>query len=223
MPKVFAFNLGWIAAAALLGFTIAAVFAGALHLPRALFLVAYLVLTGPFLYAFVRWSKLDLGDLIRRNWIWGLVTAGLVGAFVVRNVLSQPASPRAQGLSLMLDIAWLGIVYGTLDTLFLSVLPVLAAWQAFSALGWTNSLPGKILVGAIALFASLLVTVAYHSGFPEYRNMRGIMAPSIGNGLMSLGYILSNNPIAAVFSHIAMHIAGVFQGPASVLQLPPHY
>ena len=40
---------------------------------------------------------------------------------------------------------------------------------------------------------------------------------------MSLGYILTNNPIAAVFSHIAMHIAGVLQGPATVMQLPPHY
>ena len=103
------------------------------------------------------------------------------------------------------------------------MLPVLATWQAFSALGWTNSLPGKIAVGAIALAASLLVTIAYHFGYPEYRVSGGVMGPSIGNGVMSLGYILSNNPIAAVFSHIAMHIAGVLHGPATVMQLPPHY
>jgi hypothetical protein len=40
---------------------------------------------------------------------------------------------------------------------------------------------------------------------------------------MSLGYILTNNPIAAVFSHIAMHTAGVLHGKATVIQLPPHY
>jgi hypothetical protein len=107
--------------------------------------------------------------------------------------------------------------------LFLSVLPVLATWQAFSSIGWTDSLPGKILVGALALLASLLVTITYHLGYPEYRTPSAVLGPSIGNGVMSLGYILTNNPIAAVFSHIAMHIAGVLQGPATVIQLPPHY
>jgi hypothetical protein len=64
---------------------------------------------------------------------------------------------------------------------------------------------------------------AYHFGYPEYRVQGGVVGPSIGNGVMTFGYILTNNPIAAVFSHIAMHIAGVLQGPATVMQLPPHY
>lgn len=223
MYKSIALNFSWILAAALLGFAITAVFAGTFRLPRSIFLVAYLALAVPFLYGFMRWSSLSIGDLIRHNWIWGLIAAVLIGAFLVRNILSQPTSPHSQGLSLVLDIAWLGIVYGALDALFLSVLPVLATWQAFSAIGWTASLPGKILVGAIALIASLLVTIAYHLGYPEYRTAGGVSGPSIGNGVMSLGYILTNNPIAAVFSHIAMHTAGVFQGPATVIQLPPHY
>jgi hypothetical protein len=223
MSKMFVLNLGWIVAAALLGFAITAVFAGVFRLPRSIFLVVYLVLAAPFLYGFVRWSKLSLSELIRHNWIWGLVGAVLVGAFLVRNILSQPASPHSQGLSLAFDIAWLGIVYGALDALFLSVLPVVATWQAFSAIGWTQTLPGKILVGVIALIASLLVTGAYHFGYPEYRTAGSMLGPLVGNGVMSLGYILTNNPIAAVFSHIAMHVAGVLQGPATVIQLPPHY
>lgn len=223
MAKGFAPNIGWIVAAALLGFGLTAIFAGMFRLQRSIFLVVYLALAVPFLYAFTRWSSLSVGELIRHNWIWGLVGAALVGAFTVRNVLSQPVSSHSQGLSLFFDIAWLGIVYGALDALFLSVLPVLATWQAFSAIGWTNTLGGKILVGALALIASLLVTVAYHLGYPEYRVQKAMMGPSIGNGVMTLGYILTNNPIAAVFSHIAMHIAGVLQGPATVIQLPPHY
>jgi hypothetical protein len=223
MSKMFALNLGWILAAAALGFATTAIFAGMFKLPRSLFLVIYLILTVPFLYAFVRWSKLNVIELFQHNWVWGLVGAVLLGVFLVRNILSQPASEHSQGLSLVLDIAWLGVVYGTLDALFLSVLPVLATWQAFSSLGWTQSLGGKILVGCIALVASLFVTVAYHLGYPEYRASGGMMGPSIGNGVMSLGYILTNNPIAAVFSHIAMHTAGVLHGPATVIQLPPHY
>jgi len=107
--------------------------------------------------------------------------------------------------------------------LLLSVLPVLATWGAFSALGWTVHWPGKILVGFIALLASLFVTVSYHLGYPECRVAGGLFGPTLGNGAMSLGYVLTNNPISAIFSHMAMHIAGVLQGPASVMQLPPHY
>jgi hypothetical protein len=223
MSKMFTLNFGWIVAAAVLGFSITMVFAGVIRLPRSIFLIVYLALAVPFLFAFMRWSRVSLVDLVRNNWIWGLIGALLIGVFTVRNILSQPVSPHSQGLSLVFDIVWLGIVYGALDALFLSVLPVLATWQAFSALGWTHSLAGKILVGCIALIASLFVTVAYHLGYPEYRTPGSIMGPSIGNGVMSLGYILTNNPIAAVFSHIAMHIAGVLHGPATVIQLPPHY
>ena len=165
----------------------------------------------------------EASDLIRQNWAWGLAAAVLIGAFTVRNVLSQPGSTHAKGLALAADIAWLGVVYGALDALFLSVMPVLASYQAFTALGWTQTLPGKVLAGILALIVSLLVTATYHLGYPEYRAAGGIKGPSIGNGVISIGYILTNNPISAVFSHIAMHIAGVLHGPATVMQLPPHY
>ena len=74
----------------------------------------------------------------------------------------------------------------------------------------------------IAILASLLVTTAYHLGYPEYRG-KGMIGPVIGNSTMTLGYLFTANPLAAMLSHIAMHIAGVLQGPASVTQLPPHY
>jgi len=90
-------------------------------------------------------------------------------------------------------------------------------------LGWTASWPGKILVGFIAVLASLFVTVSYHLGYPECREKGGLFGPTLGNGAMTIGYVLTNNPISAIFSHIAMHVAGVMQGPESVLQLPPHY
>lgn len=213
----------WIPAAALLGFAIAAIFAGWLHLPRSIYLIPYVALVSLAMVIFIRWSGLSMAELLRHNWVWGVVGAVLVGAFVVRNILSQPASPRATGFPLALDLLWSGVGYGLVDALLLSVLPVLATWLAFSTLGWTTHWPGKIAVGAIAFVASLLITACYHLGFPEYRVQGGISGPSIGNGVMTLGYLLTTNPITAIFSHIAMHIAGVLHGPASVMQLPPHY
>jgi hypothetical protein len=213
----------WIPAVAMLGFAIAWICADVLRLPRNLFLVPYVLVGGLTIYAFFRWSGLSLGELVRHNWVWGLLGAVVFGAFVVRNVFSQPASAHSAGLRLVFDLLWSGVVYGGMDALLLSVLPVLATWGAFAALGWTGSWPGKIAVGVIAILASLFVTVCYHLGFPEYRVPGGIQGPTIGNGVMTIGYLLTNNPITAVFSHMAMHIAGVLHGAASVMQLPPHY
>jgi hypothetical protein len=221
--KVWWRYLLWIPAAALTGFTIAEVFAGLLHLPRSLYLIPYVGLVGLFLYTYLRWSGLSITDLLRQNWIWGVVAAVPLGVFTVGNILSQLASARSEGLHLAFDLLWIGAIYGLVDALLLSVLPVLATRGAFSALGWTKKWPGRILAGAIAFVAGLLVAVGYHLGYPECRVPGALFGPTLGNGAMTLGYVLTNNPIAAILSHMAMHIAGVLHGPASVTQLPPHY
>ncbi len=216
-------HLLWVAAAAVLGFAIAEIFAGLLHLPRSIYLIPYVGLVALFTYAFVRWSHISVLDVLGHNWVWGVVGAVLVGAFTVLNILSQPSSARSEGLTLVFELLWVGVVYGLVDALLLSVLPVLATWQAFSSLGWTPHWWGRIAASLAAIILSLVVTEAYHLGYPECRVAGGLVGPTIGNAAMTLGYVLSGNPAAAMFSHMAMHIAGVLQGPASVLQLPPHY
>jgi hypothetical protein len=222
MNNVWYVYLEWVAAAAMLGFALSAVCAGGLRLPRNIFLIPYVGIAGWFFYAYLRWSGVSLSELIRHNLVWGLIGAALLALFTVRNILSQPASPRARGFSLVFDLLWSGVIYGLTDALLLTVLPVLATWQAFTLLNWTASWPGRILVGGIAVLASIFVTAAYHLGFPEYRG-KGIVGPLIGNTMMTVGYLLTSNPLAAILSHIAMHIAAVLHGPASVMQLPPHY
>jgi hypothetical protein len=222
MNKVWYVYLGWIAAAGLLGFALSMTFAGILRLPRNLYLIPYIGISGLFFYAYIRWSGTSISELIRHNWVWGLVGAVLLTLFTVKNILSQPASPRPEGFPLVFDLLWSGAAYGLMDALLLTVLPVLATWQAFTLLDWTTNWQGKILVGIIAVLTSVLVTAAYHLGYPEYRGT-GLFGPVIGNTAMTLGYLITNNPLAAVFSHMAMHIAAVLHGSASVIQLPPHY
>jgi hypothetical protein len=223
VARPWATHLLWVAAAAVLGFGVAQIFAGLLHLPRSIYLIPYVALVSLFVYAFGRWSNVSVLELLRHNWIWGAVGAVLIGAFTVSNILSQPASARSEGLTLVLELLWVGVVYGLIDALLLSVLPVLATWQAFTALGWTTHWWGRIVTSVLAIVLSLVVTEAYHLGYPECRVAGGLVGPTIGNAAMTIGYVLSGNPVAAMFSHMAMHIAGVLQGPASVLQLPPHY
>lgn len=222
MERVWYLYLAWVAAAAAMGFAISGVFTSLLKLPRAWFVLLHGVSTAALAFAFWRWSAVDAVQLIQLHWGWGLLGAVLVGAFVVRNILSQPASPRSRGLRFVFDVLWVGVVYGTIDALLLSVLPVLATWRAFALLGWTVAWPGKLGVGLLALVASAVVTTAYHLGFAECRGL-AIRMPLFGNSVMSLGYLVTNNPLTAVISHIAMHVAGVLRGPARVAQLPPHY
>jgi hypothetical protein len=120
------------------------------------------------------------------------------------------------------DLLWLGVVYGTVDALLLNVFPVLATWRAFSALGWTETWPGKLIAGIAAMGASLCVTAAYHLGYTEFQGPQ-VACPLIGNGVLSLAYLLTMNPLSAVLGHIAMHIAAVLHGISTTVQLPPHY
>ncbi|MGB8984522.1 MAG: hypothetical protein WCC12_21830, partial [Anaerolineales bacterium] len=106
MNKAWYLYIGWIATAALLGFLIAVIFAGVLRLPRNIYLIPYVVIAGLFIYAYVRWSGLAVGDLVRHHWVWGLVGGLLLAAFTVNNVLSQPVSPRSEGISLAFDLLW---------------------------------------------------------------------------------------------------------------------
>lgn len=75
----------------------------------------------------------------------------------------------------------LGHPEGTL----LSILPVLAVWQAGSALGWTGTLAGKLSVGALALAASLLGIAIHRLGYRQFR-AAAIGYPLLGCAVFSL-------------------------------------
>lgn len=211
----------WILGAAILGFGVAVVFGGILRLPRSVFLLPYAVLTGAYIYAYTVWAGVDVRREPRRLWLWGLIGGVLIGAFVVNNVLSQPASPHSRGARLVFDLLWLGFVYGALDAMLLSVLPVHAVWRAFSTSRLSKRWWGRVAVGIVAVVASLFVTTTYHIGYPELRNS-SVVFPIIGNGSMTVAYLATSNPLTPGLSHVAMHVTAVLHGPDTTSQLPPH-
>ena len=87
---------------------------------------------------------------------------------------------------------------------------------------WTQNWLGKICLGFIGLLASFFVTTAYHLGYPEFRGKK-VLWPNIGNGVLSLAYILTMNPLAAILPHMAMHVAAMIHGKETTGQVPPHY
>ena len=222
MIPLFLHALGWIIGAGVLGFAISAVFAGGLKLTRNRFLVAYVPLAGAFLCAFILLNEVDALAILSNQWFLGVVMATLASIFLIRHVKSQPATRQNSGTKLILELGWAGLIYGLTDALFLNVMPVLAVWIWASSLDWVGTIWGKIFAGVIGLFASLLVSLVYHLGYPEFRNKK-VSTVLVGNSVITLAFLLSGNPLGSMLSHSVMHIAAVLQGPETTLQLPPHY
>lgn len=214
--------IGWLFAASVLGFGISAVFAGWLKLSRNIFLIPYVSLVGIFLYTFVVLNNIDVVAILVNNWVWGVLLGVLTSILLVRQVKSQPASRQSNSSQFALDVLWAGLVYGMTDALFLNIMPVVAVWVGMSQLGWSETLLGKIGIGIIGLLASLLVAFAYHLGYPEFRGQK-MRYVFVGNGIITLATILSGNPFGSLISHTVMHIAAVFRGAETTVQLPPHY
>jgi hypothetical protein len=212
----------WILSASFLGFAVASIFAGLLKLTRNLYLLIYIPVVAAFFFLFIVINKISLTEILSHNWYWGVIGALLAGAFVIKNVYSQPSSKRSTGFALLTDIAWPGLVYGLMDALLLSVIPVLAIKIALTDPVWTQNWLGKIGFCIIGLFASFFVTTAYHLGYPEFRGKR-ILWPNIGNGVLSLAFIITMNPLAAILPHMAMHVAAMIHGKETTGQVPPHY
>lgn len=208
----------WLLVAAVGGFAIPAVFAGALDMERSWFLIPYVLLAGGFVAAYLYTVRGDFQTLIVNNWPLTVLISLAAGAFLVWSVLSQDSSPRATGAQLIADLLWQGGVYGIVDALLLSVFPVLIVWQLF---GTQDTWSGRIGVGVLALLASALVTAAYHLGYAEFRG-RDVIKPIFGAAITTLAFLLTRNPVAAVGPHVAMHVAAVLHGPATTVQLPPH-
>jgi hypothetical protein len=212
----------WILIASLLGFSVAAIFAGKMKLRRNLYLLIYIPLVSALILFFIISSRLNISELISHNLLWGLLGALIASGFVIKNVFSQPSSERNMGLALVSDILWPGFAYGLADSLLLSVLPVLAVKLAFAESISINDLAGRLGFGAVAMISSLFVTTFYHLGYSEFRGKK-VIWPNIGNGVLTLAYLVTMNPLAAILPHIGMHIAAMIHGRETTGQVPPHY
>ncbi|MBS1240877.1 MAG: hypothetical protein H6R40_304 [Gemmatimonadetes bacterium] len=213
--------MAWTLAAALIGLASSGVFATFLGWDRSLFVAAHAALVALFTAACFFWNHISVRVQFGRRWRSGAAVGLLVAIPLVRNVLSQPASPRPEGGALVWALGWLGLVYGVADAILLSVLPVLMLYGTRSA--ETLHHPGRRLGwGLAALAGSLLVAAAYHLGFAEFRGPH-LVAPLIGNAIITTGYLLTGSPVTPVVSHVLMHGAAVFHGLATTTQIPPHY
>lgn len=197
------------------------IFSSVLRLPRGGFVASWTLAASAFLIWFVVAQRIDVRIQLQRRWIPGLVGGVLLGALLAAQVFAQPASVRASGMTLVGELLGFGLVYGVVDALMLTVVPVLSLY-GMRAASELQAGGARYRWALVALLGSALVAAAYHAGFAEFRGPQ-LRQPIIGNVLITLSYLLTGSPVAPIVSHVLMHVAAVLHGAATTSQLPPHY
>ena len=208
--------LAWLALIAVAGFLVSWVLTDLFHVGRALYVGVLAVVAAGLTAGYLTWS--DQGaSFWTHDWAWGLLGALVTGAILARGVSRIPGPAQGHHHVVAGEGAWEGFVYGAAEGLLLSVLPVVVIWQGFAGSRGTDGWRG-VAAGVLALAASALVIVVHHLGYREFRNRRIVQA--LGACLvLSVGYLLTGSPIAAIGGHIVLHLAMLRRG----LELPPHH
>ena len=212
-------HLIWIALSALVGFGSSFIFGDLLTLPLDLYYLVYFGIIITFFYIYIRKTQLNPKKWFSRRWGWGVMFGLISGVFMVKFVLSIPATEKFAGVYLIWLIFWRGLVYGAIDGLLLSSFPWVVTWRAFDV--EKEPLGKKIALGLLSWLFILIVTTAYHSGYSDFRSKK-IIQPNIGNTIISVPTLVSRNPIGSPITHMIMHITAIIHCPKTELFLPPH-
>jgi hypothetical protein len=157
-----------------------------------------------------------------RNWRWGLAL-GAVGALVMTFVVlrTEDATDRPGGIELAAAVLWRGVLYGVTDGVLLSVFPILAVFAAFGGTRLRSRVAGKVLIGTIAMIASIGITSAYHLGYSDFRSEK-VRKPIVGDVVWSAPTLLTLSPLGAPIAHAGLHVNAVLHSYDTDTFLPPH-
>ena len=212
----------WLAIGYTLAFFVPFVLTDVATLNRDVFYGVYAL---SVLGLFAGWSRATGYDLKaaahRHLWLavgLGLACAAILAVIVVR---TDAATSRPGGLDLAAAVLWRGVVYGATDGLLLSVFPILIVFAAFAG-GKLNERPReKILIGVVALLASVLMTAVYHAGYSDFRSAK-LRKPVLGDTIWSVPTLVTLNPVGAPIAHVGLHVSAVLHSYDTQVFLPPH-
>ena len=204
-------NLLWFVGVVITAFLASWFLTERMHFGRTLYVGALAVVTGAVTAGYLSWSGLGV-EFWTNNWAWGLVGAGVTATVLTlllsRMIVPSGSHPNSVGF---VQVAWDSVVYGAAEGVLLSVLPLVIVWQA--AMGQNVGAMGS---GVLALAASLVVIVVHHLGYADFRGKKMRQA-LIGCVPLSLSYLLTGSPIAAIGAHIVLHYVAMRRG----MELPP--
>jgi hypothetical protein len=211
-------HAAWFAFGAGVAFLVPFLGVSVLDLQHDLFYLVYFAATALLLVSYVRAEHVEVRRIASHAWPWSLGLGIVVGLAEIANVLGRDATDRPGGAYFVFEILWRGVTYGIVDALLLSVLPGLVVYGMLR--GRVGGVVGKLRFTALALPLVLLITAAYHLGYPQYRE-DGVGQPEIGNTIISVPMFATANPIGAVVAHATMHTTAVVHSYETDVFLPP--
>ncbi len=222
IPAVAAQQLRWLVGGLALGFFVPFVFADQVGVQRDLYYGIYAVSVVAFFVLWARTTGQSIAEMVRRRWLLavalGLGCAALLALMVLR---VEDATARPDALTVAGAVLWRGVVYGATDGLLLSAFPILAVFAAFAGTRLRTQVRGKLLIGFVAILASLAMTAAYHAGYSDFRSSQ-LRSPLTGDVVWSIPTLVTLNPIGAPIAHIGLHTSAVLHSYNTDLFLPPH-
>jgi hypothetical protein len=213
-------HLAWLGAGLVLAFLVPFVFADTLEFQRDVYYGIYALFVGALFVAWARDTGQSLRAMVSRRWRLTLVLGAIfaiAGAFIVIGASESSAHP--DGLEFAGALFWRGLVYGAADGLLLSAFPIVLVFAALAH--WRRRRGGTVLVGALAMVASLAMTATYHLGYSDFRSDK-LRKPMTGDLVWSVPTLATLNPIGAPIAHVGVHVAAVTHDYRTDLFLPPH-
>jgi hypothetical protein len=212
----------WLLRGLAVGFVVPYVLTDLLELDRDLFYGLYALAVAGLFTAWARSTGYDLAAAFRRKWplavALGVLCAGLLSVMVLR---TEDATARPDGIALTAAVLWRGVLYGVTDGLLLSAFPILVVFAAFAGSALRRRLAGTLVVGVVALLASLAMTAVYHAGYSDFRSTK-LGKPVAGDVVWSIPTLVTLNPIGAPIAHAGMHVSAVLHSYETETFLPPH-
>jgi hypothetical protein len=211
----------WLVASLPFGFAVPFLFADTLELNRDVFYGVYALAVACFVAAWARDTRLTPQDLTR-NWRWGLILGAIgAAAMALIAVRTEDATDRPVGSELVAAILWRGVVYGATDGVLLSVFPILAVFAAFAGTKLRQRMAGKVVIGTIAMLASIGITAVYHLGYSDFRSEK-VRKPIVGDVIWSAPTLATLSPFGAPIAHMGLHVTAVVHSSQTDTFLPPH-
>jgi hypothetical protein len=206
----------WYVAGALVAFAIPFIAASLLELHHDLFLLVYFTIAGTFLASFAAHARVDWRGWLRTRMWWSIGVGAAVALAIVRKVLMEASMAHPSGSVFWFEVAWRGVLYGTMDALLLFVFPATVAYLLLR----DSDRRRRLRFAALSLLLSMGITVTYHLGYPQFRGT-DLAQPEIGTVVAWVPTALTGNPIGAVIVHDSYHVAANVHTYHSPIYLPP--
>ena len=196
----------WFASGAVIFFLVPLIGTDWLGLQPDLYYLGYFTVAVTFFAAFVSTHATALRPLWTQNLWQSLLVGAVSGGVLAIGIFQQAAAPRADGWRFPFEIAWRGVVYGSVDAITLFVFPAAVAYLLMR--GNRQGLKRKVVFAGLALVLSMFVTATYHLGYTEFRD-GSLRYPEIGAVVSNVPTVLTGNPVGAVVTHTTMHVSAV--------------